>query len=265
MGDFDTADLAGAFAAPDREFVGFAQGVLSAWNPETFENVVQVRGSQLENLPVASGVEALTYVPGDVVMLTRWKPGSGRGAASYWIGMGGRVVFPGAGRAEQAVAFLTTSLGRAISADVFGDRIDTASVTISGVTVDVSPDWVDLEENAVGGDPSPGPSVSEVEVVAGIMIVSLSARFSVSLGGASVGAALMSAEITGPDGAVSGWPSQINAAGPASVDSSTAVALGRTFVISDLTAGSYEVEAKFQAGGGATAAFSNRSLWVMAL
>lgn len=146
MGDYDTADLAEEMVPPEREFVGFAQGVLRAWNPETFENVVDVHGTQLEDLPVASGVEALTYVPGDTVMLTRWKPGRGRGAASYWIGMGGRVVFPAEGQGAAAIAFMTTTLARTIvdelveellvspagqelAAFVLGQRLHSASVT----------------------------------------------------------------------------------------------------------------------------------------
>ena len=136
-------DLAQIMVAPDREHVGFAEGIIRSWDPETFRSTIAVRGSDLHDLPVASGVEALTYQPGDVVLLSRWKPRSGRGSATYRIGMGGRVIVPGSDAAERAIAFMQTSLAGALSAQIFADRVDSDTVTATEGTGSTS--FTDLD------------------------------------------------------------------------------------------------------------------------
>src|SRR5690554_7489000 len=122
MSAWASDDLASVIIRPDLEFAGWGQGVIEFWDPDTFENRVQYRGSQHENLPVASGVEALTYQPGDVVMLSRWQP-TGGGATTLRSEIGGRVIVPGTGAAQKAIAFMQSSLAKSLSARVFAERV----------------------------------------------------------------------------------------------------------------------------------------------
>lgn len=225
MGDYDTADLAGELFPPDREFVGFAQGTLRAWNPETFENVVEVHGTQIEDLPVASGVEALTYAPGNVIMLTRWKPGSGRGAASYWIGMGGRVVFPGEGQGEAAIAFMTTTLaktivdelvsallvspaGQDLAAFVIGQRIH-AAVAPNAASYNTPSNYTSLPD---------GPSISDVPVSSsGVALVGVQFRTQMTASPTNTNTMWMSYQVSGAS-SVSALDSNAKVSGIADTD-----------------------------------------------
>src|SRR5690554_1744139 len=158
MSAWASDDLASVIIRPNVEFAGWGQGVVKAWNPDTFENVIQYRGSQHENLPVASGLEALTYQPGDVVMLSRWKPSDG-GGVTLRIGAGGRVIVPGSGAAAAVIASLRTDLGRQVALGVFGEAIhvDTVNGLVSIGDQSSGNDWIDLPG-------SPGPTVSDVEI-----------------------------------------------------------------------------------------------------
>lgn len=112
-------DLA-SILTPSRGAPPYAQGLIKSWDPDTFENVVLVHGRDLQNLPVKSSVEALTYQAGDTVILARW-PGSREGTSSWWID--GRAVIPGTGRGEEAIAFMTTALGSAVARAVIGNSV----------------------------------------------------------------------------------------------------------------------------------------------
>lgn len=117
MPNWSSDDLAGVILNADLEQVGKAQGVIRAWNPDTFQNTVRVRGTDLHDLAVsASGVEALTYRPGDVVIVEKWKPRSSKGMATYSIAS--RWVDPGAGRAEQSIAFLRGELANQLIGEI---------------------------------------------------------------------------------------------------------------------------------------------------
>lgn len=155
MSQFGTGDLAGVIVQRDREFVGFAEGVVRSWDPSTFSHTINVRGTDLHDLDVAAGAEALTIVPGDTVLLTKWKPRSRKGSATYRVGSGARIIRPGTGAAAQTIAFLQTSLGSAISAGAFAARIDGDAVFTLDNLGQTS-DWVDLG--------TPGPAVADVDV-----------------------------------------------------------------------------------------------------
>lgn len=129
----------------------YGQGVLKAWDPDTFENIVQFRGDDLVNLPVKSSVEALTYRPGDTVILVQW-PSSRGGSGSWWID--GRAVIPGTGRGEEAIAFMTTALGSAVARSVIGSSVF-FDETIGQGERDVFNTFGDLEDAL--GDPTLGP------------------------------------------------------------------------------------------------------------
>jgi hypothetical protein len=132
------------------------QGTIVAWNPDTFENIIDIDGQRFENVPVASGVEALTYAPGQVVLIEKWFPGGKKGElglGTAWIR--GRIITPGTGAAEQAVAFMTTSLGKAISRSVFAEGILSADEAGSVSTASTS--FVAL---------TGGPELSDIEITA---------------------------------------------------------------------------------------------------
>jgi hypothetical protein len=234
---------------PDREFAGFAQGVIKAWNPGTFENTVRVRNANFHDLPVASGVEALTYQPDDTVMLTRWKPRSG--AAVYWIGMGGRVIVPGTGAAERTVTFMQTQLGRAVAAGVFADRVQ----------FDLVATGESRSSTSFGNLATTGPSVTVEISAARKAMVELSA----TLLAASGGAPHMSFEVTGAT-SISPSATRMLALAP---DSATVLGATNSVLIplgpSQLNEGAHTFTAKYRSGTGlGTNVFGDRVITVTA-
>ena len=61
-------DLARLIGPSPGEDIRLVQGVIKSWDPDTFENEVDVDGVIRRNVRVGSGIEALTYQPGDVVL-----------------------------------------------------------------------------------------------------------------------------------------------------------------------------------------------------
>lgn len=244
-----TDDLAQVLIAPEREFAGFAQGILREWDGNTFSNVVEVRGGTLTNLPVASGVEALTYQAGDVLMLSRWKLRSGRGIATYWIGQGGRVIIPGTGAAEKAVAWMRGELARQISREVFGEAIHAQGENVVSVVDSLSWD-----------DPSTGPAGPEITGVeigsTGRCLVFISVQFRnlfIDVDGS--GEIQMSVEVSGATSRAAGAEgvlSQGRSFGSANFEPSGGI--GRAFLVDGLTPGSHTFATKFQLTDDATQA-----------
>lgn len=179
-------DVGGMLVPPPSGAVRYGQGTIKSWDPETFENEVHWRGVPLRNLPILSGVDALTYRPGDTVGLLGW--GSGSAAGSWWIL--GRLVIPGLGRAEESIAFMSTSLAEQISTEVLSARIHSASTPNIGELTGED-EFVDLSPA--------GPTISDVQIDTGVAIVSLSC----SIGGSipqdtDAGiSGLMSVEVSG--------------------------------------------------------------------
>lgn len=166
-------DLAQVIIGGDLEHVGYAQGVLREWDADSFENVVDVRGGLLRNLPVAAGVEALTYQAGQVLMLTRWKPRTGGGIATYWVGMGGRVIFPGTGAGSAAVAFMRGTLAKEIAREVLAEGMLSDSVPLIEGTVS------NPGSSYVAAD---GPSLSNIEISeSGTCLLFLTARIAAQI------------------------------------------------------------------------------------
>src|SRR5690606_10725783 len=97
----------------------YGQGVIVEWNPQTFENVVRFRGTELRDLPVMAGPDALIYQPGDIVGIMYWAPAGGSG--QYWILP--RMIVPGSGAAERAVAAMRSRLGQAVALAAVGEAI----------------------------------------------------------------------------------------------------------------------------------------------
>lgn len=253
---FSTSDLTPLLQAAPTAQMRYASGVIVSWNAESYENVIEVRGSLLINLPVLSGPDGLSYKAGDVVALIGADQQGARGIASYAIL--GRFLVPGAGRAEQSIEWMTSELGRSIAASVFADRVksDFKNLQVSNTSENT---WQDAE---FAGSVDPGPTV-EIEITergAAIVIV-----------GASMGAqesahGRMSFEISGATDRV---PSPSNAASFYNYADAPAVA-GTTSTaathITDLNPGVHKFEAKYWAlfgDNGVKPHFANRSLTVI--
>lgn len=139
-------------ALSSEEPAKYGQGTILTWNSETFENTVRFRGTTLVNLPVMAGTDALTFVPGDKVGIMHWAPSGGSGV--FWILP--RIIVPGSGAAEQAIAALKTNLGRSVALAVFGEaiRIDEHSQVLSITSTSFA-------DPAIG---DPGPTVEDVTI-----------------------------------------------------------------------------------------------------
>lgn len=69
----------------------YAQAVILTWNPSNFTGSVQWEGVTIPDVPVLASVQALGFVPDDVVGMLGWNPGGGVG--SWWII--GKLALPG--------------------------------------------------------------------------------------------------------------------------------------------------------------------------
>lgn len=81
--------------------VGFRQGVVVAWNPDTAENQIQVGNTVIDNLPILNTSEASLLVPGDVVGILT--------SGSSWAIMG-RLVIPGTPEAASSIQAITNRI-----------------------------------------------------------------------------------------------------------------------------------------------------------
>jgi hypothetical protein len=188
-------DLASVLIQPNAEFAGWGQGIIKSWNPDTFENVIVYRGGEHPDIPVASGVEALTYQAGDLVMLSRWQP-TGGGATTLRIGAGGRVIVPGSGAASKSVQFMQTNLAKEISAEVFADRITDAGSIFNDAsfTAATSP------PGGFAAHPTGDPVViSGIEII-NKALISISAHIIIVLASGGPASGEVGVRITGPAG-----------------------------------------------------------------
>lgn len=79
-------DITSSLAQRSVADVGYHQGVIRAWNRQTGDNVIDVVGTPITNVPMLNITEALVLRVGHVVGLLRYK-------TSYFIL--GRIVIPG--------------------------------------------------------------------------------------------------------------------------------------------------------------------------
>ena len=245
-------DLATILVPPPTQAVTYGQGKILSWDPDTFENAIEWRGITLHNLPVLSGAEALTYQSGDVVGLLGWAPNPGA-TGSWWIL--GRLVLPGAGRAEAAIQWMTSTLGAALARSVIAEVIQADSNLVQGTTT-TEDAWVDL---TFGGNPNPGPEVT-VEIGPARRAVVL---VMASIQNNDAGQGWMSFEVSG---ATSRAPSILGAATLRSHNLTNSAEVGSTGInlVDNLNEGTHTFTAKYRVSNlGSNLGFSNRVLLVI--
>lgn len=220
--------------------VKYGQGRIVGWNPDTFQNTIEWRGSTFTDLPVLSGSEALTYEQDDQVILLGFTPGDG---ASTWFILG-RAVLPGSDAAARAISFLQTSLAKSISQQVFASQIFTGDDASTVTTTDSG--YQDLG----------GPIVADVEIGAtGRALVFLSAvvsgsdTASVAGGFAAVGGR-MSFEVTGATSQSPSNPRSVAVLNQSQVAGQTATIvigsrIGTSVVVDGLTPGMHSFRALY--------------------
>ncbi|MCS7477509.1 hypothetical protein ACFFQW_36005 [Umezawaea endophytica] len=95
-----SADLTQFMSGVDPSEVGFSQGFVVSWNPDTGENVIKTRGATFNNVSVMDSSDIVTIRAGSIVGLLRWKN-------SYFVL--GSIVAPGSDTVEarSAISFST--------------------------------------------------------------------------------------------------------------------------------------------------------------
>lgn len=101
------------------------QGKIISWNPDTGENLVDVGGAVLENLPFLNSTEASLFSVGDVVVLRTW-------GASFAID--GRIFYPGTAGAVSGFQAVTGRV-QAVSDPSSGTRNSTTFGDLTGSAV----------------------------------------------------------------------------------------------------------------------------------
>lgn len=235
----------------------FGQGTLREWNPDTFEHVIEWRGLRITGATILAGVDALTWQPGDQVLLLGADQ-SGRRGWTDWMVLG-RAITPGPGAADQAIAPMRTSLAQQIAVAVFAQRVHTG----------VAAPQTQTSSTSYGDGSHPGPSVSGVDVTeSGRALVLVSCLIDAGpITNGQVGA-FMSYEVSG---ATSRAPSPLTAVGVSTAVLGAGIShrSGGRFAAADLVTGlnpgTHTFTAKYASQAeNETVRFSNRSLTVIA-
>src|SRR5690606_30236874 len=94
-----------ASPCPRGEDLRYMQGTVVAWDPETAENIVRIRGTDHTNVPLIDlGIGQRSIQAGDQVAIMSWSPNGG--TAAYFVM--GRLVVPGTGAAQRSADALST-------------------------------------------------------------------------------------------------------------------------------------------------------------
>jgi hypothetical protein len=120
-----SSDLVPAFDSNTDKGLGFRQGVVIAWDPDTAENTVLVGGSLMTNLPILNTSEASILAAGDVVgVLT---------GGATWAIMG-RYTVPGSPEAVTSIQAITNRI-KAAEDISNGTRNSTVYGDLTGTSV----------------------------------------------------------------------------------------------------------------------------------
>jgi hypothetical protein len=256
-------DLARKVAAtPSVTGLGLHMCTLLTWDPSTLTGSVDLDGTVLSDLPIESATDAFSWTPGETVLVHSWHPPDGhkrRGFGSYWIR--GRLFRPGAENAAKVLDALRNSFASQISAEVFGDRIHTA--TVAALETTASDTFVDLD--------TVGPTVPDVEIVAGIAVVLLNCGGQVSaptgIGsetqylGVAVSGATTRAATTADSYALQVINHNVDG-----VNHSIGARAGIAVPLTGLNPGTHTFTAKYRIGfSGETGSFYDRTMIVIAL
>jgi hypothetical protein len=107
------------------EGLGYRQGVIVSWNPDTAENQVIVAGTVMENLPAFNSSEASLLAPGNVVGLIAIN--------GSWAILG-RLIIPGSPEAASSIKSITNRIEASFDPDV-GYRNSTSFGDLTGAAV----------------------------------------------------------------------------------------------------------------------------------
>lgn len=123
-----SADLAPLLGGEQSD-VGFAQGTVVSWDEATGSNVVNVKGTNLVNLPALNIGEFAILQESDVVGLLRFK-------TSYFIL--GRIILPSGPDRNRASVDFGAAFGSESGFSVTTTATNRATATLTNI-----PDWVD--------------------------------------------------------------------------------------------------------------------------
>lgn len=166
-----TGDLASILVQKTTGTLRYGMGRILSWNPETFENVVEWLGTPIPNMLIANPTDALSY-ESDMLVSLIGIDSSGQEGVTQWV-IWGRLIQPGGNASVSAIDFLRGGQARESSAQIFSERIYSASMS----------DFA-IHESTTFGDPNvmgnPGPTVTDVNIVSGTAIVFMSANMKFS-------------------------------------------------------------------------------------
>lgn len=262
---FKSDDLAALFAGAAREHVGFGQGTLLDFDPGTFANRVQYRGTILTNIDIISSLDSLSLQTGSSVLLMRWSPTS-TGLSSYMII--GQPVAPGSGVGQSIIDAIADALTEQVISEVVRDIFNSAwtSNQIDGEYSRTGTGWGDLDGMGTG------PAASALITDAGRAVVEISAELSHSFDSASgvpvyarmgfdvAGATTM--EPVETRSVTSRFLELSSTSGDVSISGSTTVS--KSFIVDNLNPGTHVFSGKFLSATGDTVTIIDPSIMVTA-
>ena len=138
----------------------FSTGTLRSWNPQTFEHVIEWRGIRITDAVIVPGLDALTWRPGDELLLVTADQSGRHGWASpvVWA----RAIQPGPDAAETAVAPMRTQLVASLMDELVQQLLTSpagqdlaAWVLAQRVKVDTAPGEVEITSGSYVSAPCP--------------------------------------------------------------------------------------------------------------
>lgn len=228
-------DLAPVLAPQPGPGVGYRQGIIREWNPATAENVVDVAGTLLTNLPILNTNEALLLAPDDVVGILT--------AGPSWCILG-RLTIPGTAAAASALSMVSSGIAAGV--------VNTAQTTTSQTYTDLA---------------TAGPSATATIRASGKCLVIVSGQIGYNIVGTRGGGAISytasgaNTLSTGSDRSVNHFMDIANAPTTLRKDQ-----FGATFYHSGLTPGSTTFAMKYRSQQtGVTVEFADRVIVVIPL
>jgi len=238
-----SSDLAPLFTTPAAgKQVGYRQGVIVTWNPNTAENTVLVGDSLLQNMPILNTSEAAILAQGDIVAILT--------SGATW-GILGRFTIPGSPEAVSSLSSLRTQ----------SDDVPASDSSTSATLTDLATFGPQVTINI-------GPSGKALVILSAELVFEAPA-----LSGISTGGAYMAYELTGantsPAAELRGMHCNVryNSSQSGGFDTAIGITTGcsRVMMRTGLTPGMTTFTTKYRRDGTGTCTFTNRNLTVMAL